>query len=139
MNLRLGYTQTKLGVTENSTGANFGILETVEDFLIIPTDRAEEVTENTKLRWTVCLSRDPAEPVSKANYNKITSTYGVHSVPIQIFDDKNEFMFTDKTFKTYSFIPKPEALRYIKPPIVIPGEPNPSTDAKHGMLRSPTI
>ncbi len=139
VNLRLAYSQTKLGVTENDTGSVFGILETAEDYLIVPPDRTDETVENTKLRWTICFSNDPAKPVSKDTYNKITSTYGVHCVPIQIFDDKNDFMFTDKTFKTYSYIPKPEPLRYIKPPVVIPAEPNPSTDAKHGMLRSPTI
>ena len=139
-NLRLMYNQTKLGVTENGTNAPFGILETAEDYMVIPVDRTDEMVDATKLRWTVCLSQDPSKPVNKDIYNKITSTFGVHCVPILLFDTKeNDFMFTDKTFKTYSFIPKPEPLRYIKPPVVIPAEPNPSTDAKGGMLRSPTV
>ena len=139
-NLRLYYSQTKLGVTDNSGGAPFGLLETAEDYMIVPPDRTDEVAESTKLRWTICFSKDPSQPVSKNTYNKITSTFGVHCVPIMLFDTTaSEFMFTDKTFKTYSFIPKPEPLRYIKPPVVIPAEPNPSTDAKGGMLRSPTI
>jgi hypothetical protein len=139
-NLRLMYTQTKLGVTENGSTAPFGILETAEDYMIVPPDRTEEVADATKLRWTVALSSDPSKPVNQQIYDKITSTFGVHCVPVLLFDTKdNEYMFTDKTFKTYSFIPKPEPLRYIKPPIVIPAEPNPSTDAKGGMLRAPTI
>lgn len=139
-NLRLSYTQTKLGITENGSTAPFGILETAEDYMIVPPDRTEEVAEATKLRWTVCFSKDPAQPVSKDTYDKITSTFGVHCVPAIIFDTKNsEFLFTEDKFKTYSFIPKPEPLRYIKPPIVVPAEPNPSTDAKKGMLRMPTI
>lgn len=139
-NLRLMYTQTKLGVTENNTSAPFGILETAEDFMIIPSDRSDEITEATKLRWTICLSQDPSKPVSKELYSKITNTYGIHCVPATLFNTSaEEFMFTDQTFKKYSFIPKPESLRYIKPPVVIPAEPNPSTDAKQGMLRSPTI
>jgi hypothetical protein len=56
-----------------------------------------------------------------------------------LFDTSNDFMFTDTTFKTYSFMPKPEPLRYIKPPVVIPAEPNPSMDANQGLLRPPTI
>jgi hypothetical protein len=140
VNLRLMYTQTKLGITENDSSTPFGILQTAEDFMIIPSDRAEEIADSTKLRWTVCLSQDPSKSVTKDIYNKITNTFGVNCVPIQLFDIKNnDFMFTDSTFKTYSFIPKPESLRYIKPPIVIPAEPNPSTDAKHGLLRAPTI
>jgi hypothetical protein len=139
-NLRLMYTQSKLGVTETGTTAPFGILETAEDFMVVPPDRTDEVAEATKLRWTVCFSQDPSLSVTPEIYNKITSTFGVHCVPVLLFDTKNnEYMFTDKTFKTYSFIPKPEPLRYIKPPIVIPAEPNPSTDAKQGMLRAPTI
>lgn len=139
-NLRLLYTQTKLGVTENGSTAPFGILETAEDYMVVPPDRTEEVADATKLRWTVALSQDPSKSVNQQTYNKITSTFGVHCVPILLFDTKeNEYMFTDKTFKTYSFIPKPEPLRYIKPPVVIPAEPNPSTDAKQGMLRAPTI
>lgn len=139
VNLRLGYTQTRLGITESITGANHGALETAEDFTIIPSNRANEVVENTKLKWTLCLSRDPAQPVSQDVYGKITSEFGVHCVPIQLFDDKNNFMFMDTTFKKYSFIPKPEELRYRKPPIVVPGEPNPNMNANQGKLRSPTI
>jgi hypothetical protein len=139
-NLRLMYTQSKLGVTESGSSAPFGILQTAEDYMTIPPDRADEIVDATKLQWTVALSRDPSQSVNEQTYTKITSTFGVHCIPIQLFDiQNNEFMFTDKTFKTYSFIPKPEELRYIKPPIVIPAEPNPSTDAKGGLLRSPTI
>jgi hypothetical protein len=140
VNLRLNYIQSKLGVTEDmSNGSTYGILDTAENYTIIPSDRIETVADETKLRWTICLSQDPSKPVNKKIYNTITSQLGIHCAPIQIFDKDNTFMFTDKTFKTYSYIPKPEPLRYIKPPIVIPGEPNPSTDAKQGMLRSPTI
>lgn len=140
VNVRLMYTQTKLGVTENDSGAPFGILQTIRDYLTIPSDRSEEITEATKLRWTICFSQDPSQSVSKDAYNKITSTYGVHCIPAILFDTTdNDYLFKDNTFKTYSFIPKPEALRYIKPPVVIPAEPNPSTDAKGGMLRAPII
>ena len=139
-NLRLLYTQTKLGVTDNSGAAPFGILETAEDFMIIPPDRTDEVVEATKLRWTICFSQDPSTPVTKDTYNTITSTFGVHCVPIMMFDTiASDFMFKDDTFKTYSFIPKPEPLRYIKPPVVIPAEPNPSTNANQGLLRAPTV
>jgi len=138
-NLRLYYTQTKLGITENSSGSMFGILQTAEDYMYIPSDRKDQVVDETKLRWTICLSKDPSEPISKDIYEKITNTYGIHSAPIILFDDQNKFMFTDKTFKTYCFIPKPLALRYIKPPIVTPGEANPSMNARQGKLLAPTI
>jgi hypothetical protein len=139
-NLRLMYTQTKLGVTDNGSGAPFGILETAEDFMIIPSDRAEEVADATKLRWTICFSKDPSQSVTKDTYNKITSTFGVNCVPVLLFDTAaNQYMFQDNTFKKYSYIPKPEALRYTKPPVVVPAEPNPSTNANGGILRAPTV
>jgi len=137
VNLRLKYTQTKLGISESGSG--FGIIETADNYTIIPSDREEDTIEQTKLHWTICLSKDPSVPVSKDVYNKITKKYGVHCVPIMLFDTGNDFMFSEKLFKTHSYIPKPEPLRYIKPPIVIPAEPNPSTDAKKGMLRAPII
>jgi hypothetical protein len=138
-NLRLYYTQTKVGVTENDTGAIYGVLQTAGDYLEIPSDRADETADNTKLRWTICLSADPSKSVTQKDYDKITKTYGVHCVPGVLFDPDVKFLFTDKYFKTYSFLPKPENLRYIKPPIVVPGEPNPSMDANKGMLRAPTV
>jgi hypothetical protein len=139
VNLRLAYTQTKLGVTSNDSGATFGVLETVEDYLTIPTDRVDETVENTKLRWTICLTKDPTVAVSKADYLRIENTFGVNCIPSMLFEENNDFMFTDTTFKTYSFMPKPEPLRYIKPPVVIAAEPNPSTNANQGILRAPTI
>ena len=139
VNLRLSYTQTKLGVTENDSGALFGILETAEDYMIIPSTRTDEVAENMKLKWSICLSQDPTKPVSADTFYTITNAFGINCVPISIFDNANSFMFTDNTFKTYSFIPKAERLRYEKPPVVTPAEPSPLTDHKQGKLRAPTV
>lgn len=139
-NLRLYYTQTKLGVTEKDGSAPFGILETAEDYTIIPPDRVDELIESNKLKWTICFSAVPSKSVTKDIFNKITNTFGINCVPILLFDTKNiAHIYSNSTFKTYSYTPKPKDLRYIKPPVVIPGEPNPSTDAKQGLLRSPVI
>jgi hypothetical protein len=138
-NLRLTYTQSNLGITETGLTAPFGILETAENYTIIPQDREEETIESTKLRWTICLSKDPSIPVSKEIYDKITGKFGINCVPTILFDNNNNFMYMDNTFKTYSFMPKPESLRYIKPPVVIPGEANPITNANGGMIREPEV
>jgi len=149
VNMRLSYRQTQLGITENNSGSTFGTLETAEDFLIIPSDRISEMVEQTKMSWTACFSKDPSQIVSQGNYHTILSNYGVNCIPIQLFDANNQYVFTDTTFtddtsketysfKKYSFIPKPEALRYVKPPVVIPAQPNTVlVDAKGGHLRSP--
>jgi hypothetical protein len=139
-NLRLSYTQTQLGVTDNTAGSTFGILETADNFMIIPGDRAETVVNDTKLKWTVCFSKDPDQSVSKETYKKISSTFGVHCIPILLHDiPNNEYMFTEELFKRYSFIPKPKPLRFTKPPTIVPAEPNPSMNANKGFLRSPTV
>jgi hypothetical protein len=140
VNLRLSYTQTKLGVTENGTGSTFGVLQTVEDFMIIPSDRSETAINATKLKWTICLASDPFATVSQENYKKITETYGVHCVPILLHDiPANQYMFGDTTFKTYSYTQKPEALRYTKPAIVVPAEPSKKIDANGGALAMPSL
>lgn len=140
VHLRLSYTQTKLGITENDSGSLYGILQTAEDYMTIPPDRVQDVAEQTKLRWTICLSRDSSASVPAETYQKITAQSGVHCVPALLFDTKGSaHLFTDKTFKKHGFIPKPSGLRYIKPPVVTPSKPNPSTDAKQGMLRAPTL
>ena len=140
VNLRLSYNHTKMGATQKAGDkGQYGILQSINDYQFIPKDRQEDVIDNTKLQWTVCLSDDPSKPVSIAEYKKAAFTFGVHCIPIRIFEDDNDFMFNEKLFKTYSYLPKPVSLRYIKPPIVIPGEPNPNTNANQGKLRSPTV
>ena len=140
VHLRLSYTQTKMGITENDSGSLYGILQTAEDYMTIPPDRVQDVAEQTKLRWTICLPRDSSASVPAETYQKITAQSGVHCVPALLFDTKGSaHLFTDKTFKKHGFIPKPAGLRYIKPPVVTPAKPNPATDAKQGMLRAPTL
>ena len=137
-NLRLTYTQTKLGATGNDV-ATFGLLQTAEDFMTVPADRSDSVVEQTKMRWTICLPKDPSKDVPADTFQSIVTRYGVHCVPTNLFDPANAYLFTEGTFKTYSYQPKPEPLRYIKPPVITPAEPNPSTNANHGKLRAPVI
>lgn len=139
VNLRLTYKQSKLGSTCSSAGGSYGLLEPAEDYLVIPPDQADTVASDTKLKWTICLSQDPSVPVSETTYTSITGTYGVHCVPIQLWDTNNSFMFTENTFQTYSFIPKPVPLQYVKPPIAVPAQPSPQTNANGGSLRQPVI
>lgn len=138
VNLRLSYRQTKLGVTE--TEAQFGILETAEDYMIIPNDRTDQVAQETKLKWTICFPADPTQTVPIETYQKITSTMGVNCVPALLFDtEKCAYLFKDPLFKSYSFMPKPLPIRYIKPPVVVPAEPNPSTNTRQGKLLMPSV
>jgi hypothetical protein len=135
VHLRLGYTQTKLGVTDQD--AHFGVLQTIEDFTVIPSDRAEDVMEQTKQKWTVCLGQDPLASVA-GSYGKVTQGFGVNCIPVSLFDEV-AVKGVMGGFKGHGWMAKPLKLRYIKPPVVVPGVPNPSTDAKGGALRSPVV
>jgi hypothetical protein len=138
VHLRLGYTQTKLGVTEQE--AHFGVLQTMEDFTVVPADRVEDVVEQTKQKWTVCLGQDPLASVVGA-YGKVAG-FGVNCVPVALFDEaavKGGSGSIVGGFKGHGWMAKPLKLRYIKPPVVVPGIPNPSTDAKGGALRAPVV
>jgi hypothetical protein len=134
-NLRLSYTQTQLGVTDNTQGATFGQLETVDAYLTIPKDRTSTAVQQTKQKWTMCFAKDPFESVTVDIYNKVTTTYGVHCIPIIIHDiPANQYMFKNGPFAKYSFIPKPKELRMTKPPVIIAASPSQETNANGGSL-----
>lgn len=136
--LRLAYTQTQLGVTENGTGSIYGILQTAEDFTVIPSNQTADVVQQTKQRWTICLPRDPSQSVSAEMYKKI-SKMGVNCVPAVLFDPASAYLFTDSTFKRHGFVPKPVELRYTKPPALIGGKANPTMNSNGGTLEGPKI
>lgn len=144
VNLRLYYTQTQLGSTTNNPGSNsgtmFGILESAEDYLIIPEDRTDEIIENTKLRWTICLPQNPSVPITKDVYKKITETYGVNCIPMTLFDESNDFMFGESPlFKKTSYTPKPDQLRFVNPSTITVEPPGKELNANKGKVLSPTV
>ena len=138
-NLRLFSSQTKLGITESPTGGSFGTLQSVEDFLMVPDDRMEQVKGETTQKWTIALPSNPIQMPTKEIYDKLVKM-GVHCVPALLFDPSApaSHLFQD-IFKTYGFRYKPDGLRYRKPPVVVPGEPNPSMNARQGQLVPPSI
>ena len=138
-NLRLHTTQTRMGVTEQATGSSFGILQSTEDFMTIPDDRKDQVQGETQQKWTIALPSNPIQPITKEAYDTLTLTLGVQCVPAILFDSAYSYLFQDTTFKKYAYRYKSDALRYRKPPVVSPGEPNPSMNARQGRLVSPTI
>jgi hypothetical protein len=145
VNLRLTFTQTQLGITEKDTTTSYGILQTADDYMVIPTDRQSNAIEETKKRWTICLPRNPSIPVTPETYKKITSMYGVHCVPAPLFDiDACSFLFTETLFKKFGFIPKPcpdpnnsSCLCYIPPPVVVASPASKTMDGRGGSLNVP--
>lgn len=136
VNLQLSYKQQQLGCT-SKTGGSFGVLDTVDGYAQLPPNQIDPTCEDTKLKWTVCLSSDPSIPVDAKTYASVATDIGVHCIPIQIWDTGADFMFQPDTFKTWSFIPKPKELRFRRPPIVVPAEQSPVANANGGALRAP--
>lgn len=148
VNLRLTYTLTKMGSTENNKTSSFGILQSADDYMNLPEDRKSEVIQQTKAKWTICLSPNPSIPVTQAVYDTITKKYGVHCVPAQLFDiEASKFLFTDDLFKKYGFRPKPcpdvtnsdTCLCFIPPVKVVAAEPSKTLNAAGGNLKMPKI
>lgn len=143
-NLRLYTTQTRLGITEQATGGSFGTLQSTEDFLTVPDDRKDTVQGETTQKWTLALPSNPTQSVTKEVYTTLTKTFGVQCVPTILFDASStpltsSYLFQEDEFKTYGFRYKKESLRYRKPPVVAPGEPNPSMNARQGRLVPPSL
>lgn len=148
VNLRLTYTLTKMGSTENNKTTSFGILQSADDYMNVPEDRRSEVISQTKAKWTICLSPNPSVPVTQAVYDTITKKYGVHCVPTHLFNaEASKFLFTDDLFKKYGFRPKPcpdvnnsdTCLCFIPPVKVVAGTPSETLDSKGGRLDPTTI
>ena len=104
----------------------------------IPESSKYKIINQNKKKWTICLSSNTSAPINKTGYD-IISSYGVNCIPMMIFDEKNDFMTSDKLFKKYSFLPKPAELRYIKPPIIIPNPVDPKTNSNKGALAAPVV
>ena len=136
-NLQLHYTMKQLGVTDNNAGN--GILDSADEYATIPDKEAATYKMTTTNQWTMCLPSNPLQPVSESTFTYITNTFGVHCVPITLFDTSNDFMFTEKYFKTYSFRPKPKELRRAPPKAIVPGLAPLNQNSNGGQLRTPTL
>jgi hypothetical protein len=147
INLRLNYTlTTQLGITELNGNGN-GSLQAVEDYLLIPSNNQQAAITQATNNWTIALSSsNPMKTVSSGNYATLTQTYGVHCVPLLLFDmstdptQDNSYMYkvSKSTSKHYSFIPKPTDLRYH--PTTVTGTQIPNiTNANGGILPTPVI
>jgi len=150
VNVRLSYSQTKMGSTENDL-TTFGILQSADDYMVIPSSKKSDIISQTRNKWTICLSSNPSLPVSKETFQSITSTYGVQCVPANLFDvEASKFLFTDELFKVNGFKPKKcdkcsdpnsdECLCILPPITTVAGQANKQAlNSDGGKLRTPGI
>jgi hypothetical protein len=106
VNLRLSYNQSKMGSTEKDL-TTFGVLQSTDDFMTIPSSNERETVATTRQKWTICLSSNPSLPVSEKTFKYISEKYGVQCIPANLFDvEASKFLFTDDRFKINGFKPK---------------------------------
>jgi hypothetical protein len=146
VNLRLTYTQTKFGVTENtssnSNGMKFALLESTESYMQIPDEKLSGIQSTTNNTWTLCLNSDPSKVTPQATFDNHMKKIGVHCIPIDLWStgtDSYDYMFDKDHFGKWSFLPKREGLRYTIPATNIPPEPSKSIDANGGNLVGPVV
>lgn len=126
--------------------ASFGVMESTDYFMTLPEADKSDTIQQTKLKWTMCLSPNPSLPVTKDVYDVLTQKYGVQCIPAHLFDvEASKFLFTDDLFKKYGFRGKPckdpantdKCLCYIPPVQIVTGPVSPLTNANQGKLRMP--
>ena len=140
VNLRLSFNQSKMGGTEKDL-TTFGILQSADDFMTIPSTTKSETVATTRKKWTICLSSNPSLPVPQKTFEFISNTYGVQCIPANLFDiEASRFLFTDKWFEINGFKPKTcttcftdqnsmDCLCLLPLPIIVPGAANPALAA----------
>lgn len=143
VNIRMCYSQTGLGAT-SSEAANPNLtrgarLETVESYRSIPQGNIASTAAATTLTWTMNMSADPSVAVTQSNADSLFKNIGVQSIPIQIWSPDYSYMFTDSTFKKYSYIAKPTGLLYTRPAPTQAIPQSPAANARGGSLTSPSL
>ena len=143
VNLRLVYTQSQLGATTNvlanPNASKGGILDTVESYKTIDPQQIGTVQKSTRLTWTMNMDANPSVVVPNTDANYLFNTIGTHSLPIQIWAPDYNYMFTDSLFKSYSYMAKPQGLRYTRPDPATGTPQTPAANARGGALQEPSL
>jgi hypothetical protein len=143
-------------------------MNTINSYVIIPTDKQSSAIDSTKLRWSMAIGPSGTNP-SLAVFSLLTRDLGVQSIPLWIFDDVKptastlQLMKSDKPlpaapaagateqtskedlpvlltyWKQASFMPKPKAIRFVRPDPIVPKQPSPKLDSNQGRITTPTI
>ena len=139
VNLRLTMGQTQLGATTKAAATPYGVLDTTQSYLSIPQDQITNTIEKSKLTYTVCFDKNPATQPDAETVQKLTSTFGITCIPIQIWSDDANYLFEKPAglFSKFGFVPKPKNLRFIKKPLMRAATAPVSMNAQGGELRVP--
>ena len=177
VNLRLFKESTDIyGVTANVDSKTMprGIVNSLQNFSIIPSDKYKDTSDSTKMRWTMAFTRSDVG-VAVGSFNFLQRTLGVQSIPLWFFSTQQPSSSAMKDFRSAngpnapapvtpvsapaldekakedefpklmaiwsqaSFVPKPKAIRFVRPSSFTPKAPSAKLDANQGNLTAPKL
>jgi hypothetical protein len=109
-----------------------------------PSDRTESAVQSTKEAWTLVMTpiSSATNQINEKDMNSLLSTYGVNSIPLTIFSEReltDIFTGKDKPFAKTSWIAKPNLIQYV-PPVPIPiAKPFPQSNSGGGTVVGPKL
>ncbi len=132
-----------LGVTSTPTSstAPAAVITSPQYWLTIPPDRLADAVSNTKQAWTLVMTPTADALSLDANkVKKLLQEYGVHCIPITIFDaPQTTDIFTgrDAPYGKTAWTYKPDLIRFIPPRPIVIQKPNPLTNSGGGAVVAP--
>lgn len=133
-----------LGITAAPAGTQqaSAVITTPKYWLNTPPDRLADAVSQTKKAWTLVMSPVAGENEipNPENLKKLLVTYGVHSMPMTLFETEEttkSLVGTAGVYENFSWVTKPELIRYVPVPPIVTQKPIPQTDSGGGAIRSP--
>lgn len=136
--------QAGFGVTSTTSGNTTpaAYITSPDYWLNTPPDRLADAQSKTKRIWTLCMT-----PVSVSNQSfqseqlkKLLDTYGVHAIPITLFDTPTHtdvFCGKGAPYNQRAWIVKRDLIRYIPPKPIAIQKPSPKTNSGGGFIQTP--
>lgn len=133
-----------ISAAPTSTSGAAAIVTTPGYWFNMPPDRLAQAQTMTKKSWTLVM---PPIAKGKSEYSaeslkQLYSQYGVHAVPLVLFDEKpttDLFVGKDGVFQARAWSYKPELIRFIPPKPIVGLKPSPQTNAAGGFVSSPKL
>jgi flagellar biogenesis protein FliO len=109
-----------------------------------PPDRIAEAQSQTKKAWTLVMTPviNEATAFSKDTITNLFTQYGVHSIPICLFDSPavtNLYTGKGAPFETTAWVPKPALIQFIPPKPIVVQKAIPEADSGGGKVVAPSF
>jgi hypothetical protein len=136
--------QSGFGVTSTTTGntSPAAYITSPDYWLNTPPDRLADTQSRTKRIWTLCMTpvSTPTDTINSEQLKKLLQIYGVHAIPITLFDNPSRtdiFSGRGAPYNQTAWIVKPNLIRYIPPKPIAIQKPSPKTNSGGGFIQTP--